>query len=59
MTEPPNEVLPPLTPIDGIHIGDPIELLSDEDAKQLRDDLKEMARCRRRALDAAANWSLS
>lgn len=53
------EVLPKLTPIEGLeHLGDPLDLLTPEQRQKLQDDLAEMARCRRRAEAAAANWPL-
>jgi hypothetical protein len=45
-----DDVLPPLTPIEGLeHLGDPLDLLSEVERQQLNDDLAEMARVRRRA----------
>jgi hypothetical protein len=52
------DVLPPLTPVEGLDILDPLSTLTDEERQELNRALDDMARARRQAEASTAALQL-
>jgi hypothetical protein len=53
------DVLPPITPIEELEVGDPLDLLTEEEREGLLEALDNMARVRRNAEASSRELRLS